>query len=155
MYVYRICKTKFAYHLLPSGIYGRWNSEGQRMIYAAGSVALACLENVVHRSGAALASGEFSIAMIHIEEEVSVEELSVVELIKSSPTWYLVGSYHLSQGIGDKWLSKQTSAVLKVPSAIIDLEYNYLFNPLHPDFSKIKVIEVNPFKFDSRLKSIP
>lgn len=124
------------------------------MLYAAGSVALACLENVVHRSGAALSSGDFSIATIHIED-VFIGEYPIAELINRSPNWYAVENYYVTQEIGNKWLESGNSAVLKVPSAIIDLEYNYLLNTDHPDFSKIKIIGVNPFKFDPRLKSSP
>ena len=51
MEIYRICLAKYASELVASGNPGRWNLRGQLVIYAAGSRALACLENVVHRSG--------------------------------------------------------------------------------------------------------
>jgi len=153
MYVYRISQTKYANSLQAPGIYGRWNSEGQRIIYTAGSVALACLENVVHRSGAALSSGKFSIAIIAIEKDVSIGEFSINKLTKLSADWYKVENYPITQQIGDRWLADQSSALLKIPSAIIEHEYNYLINPNHPHFSKIKISSVEPFKFDPRLKS--
>jgi len=41
--------------------------------------------------------------------------------------------------------------VLKVPSAVVQEEYNYLVNPNHRDFHKVKIIAVEPFTFDERL----
>lgn len=40
---------------------------------------------------------------------------------------------------GDRWIKNQESVILKVPSAIIPVENNYLINPLHPDFEKIVI----------------
>jgi RES domain-containing protein len=66
--------------------------------------------------------------------------------------WFKVIQYPITQDLGNRWIYNMQSAVLKVPSAILDREYNYLFNPLHPDFSKIKVLDTTPFYFDTRLK---
>ena len=66
--------------------------------------------------------------------------------------WFKVLHYPITQKLGNEWLLSQTSVVLKVPSAIVDREYNYLLNPLHPDFKKIKVLDITAFNFDSRLK---
>ncbi len=56
------------------------------------------------------------------------------------------------QRIGDEWLSSLRTALLRVPSVIIPEEWNVVINPLHPDFKKIKVKEVQPFMFDPRVK---
>ena len=53
--------------------------------------------------------------------------------------------------IGKKWSNNQISAVLKVPSAIIPTECNYVLNPGHPDFKKVAIKQAAPFKFDQRL----
>jgi RES domain-containing protein len=53
--------------------------------------------------------------------------------------------------IGDRWLHSGASAVMAVPSAIIDHEHNYLINPLHRDFRRIKASKPEPFRFDLRL----
>jgi RES domain-containing protein len=57
----------------------------------------------------------------------------------------------LSQQIGAAWYETRESAVLAVPSTIIRQEFNYLLNPLHPDFARIKVVSVEPYHFDARL----
>lgn len=41
--------------------------------------------------------------------------------------------------LGDEWLDSGKSIVMRVPSAIVVGEFNYLLNPLHPDFSKVRI----------------
>ena len=53
--------------------------------------------------------------------------------------------------IGQEWASKSNSAVLQVPLAVIDEEWNYLLNPQHPDFDQIVIGTIKDFQFDSRL----
>ena len=57
-----------------------------------------------------------------------------------------------TQFIGDDFVSQKNAAVLKVPSAIVPPEFNYLINPNHPDSEKIKVISTQPLQFDNRFK---
>lgn len=152
MLVYRITQTKFAGSLVFSGFAGRWNSEGEGMIYTGGSASLSCLEVLAHKSGAALTSGRFSMAVIEISDKLLIQEIKLEELQKLNTEWFKVLHYPITQKIGNHWLFERKSAVLKVPSAIVDREYNYLINPLHPDFNKIKVLDIKPFNFDSRLK---
>lgn len=152
MLVFRITQTKFASSLFAPGFAGRWNSENERMIYTAGSASLSCLEVLAHKSGAALNSGRFSMAMIELADNIIINEIKLAELQKLNNEWFKVLNYPITQQLGNKWLLDLDSAVLKVPSAIVDREYNYLLNPAHADFSKIKVLDVTPFNFDSRLK---
>ena len=53
--------------------------------------------------------------------------------------------------IGDAWIGSGNSPVLRVPSAVVRDEWNYLLNPAHPAFSKMKIGRARPFAFDSRL----
>ena len=152
MLVYRISQTKYANSLTASGIDGRWNAINQKMIYTAGSVALACLENLAHRSGTSLAARNFSIAIIEVEDSVKIEEVKIKDLVSVHPNWNSVDHYPLTQNLGNDWLNANTAAVLKVPSAIIDLEYNYLLNPNHASFIGIKIVSIERFRFDVRLK---
>jgi RES domain-containing protein len=155
MFVYRISQTKYAGSLSAPGIDARWNSLGQKVIYTAGSAALACLENLAHKSGTTLSSGNFSMSIIEIEDSIKIGEITVLELKSLNKEWFKVENYPLTQKLGDSWVSKLESAVLKVPSAIIELEFNYLLNPLHSEFSKIKIVDINKFTFDPRLKTNP
>jgi len=155
MFVYRISQIKYANSLSPPGIASRWNSTGKRIAYTGGNLALSCLEMLVHKSGASLASGDFSVSIIRIDDSLMINEITSEELLQRHKQWHQLINYPVTQEIGDKWLREGKSAILKVPSAIIDLEYNYLINPDHPDFSKVKIANVSKFTFDPRLKANP
>ncbi|RYE06897.1 MAG: RES domain-containing protein, partial [Sphingobacteriaceae bacterium] len=150
MLIYRISQTKYASSLTASCVDGRWNLFGQKVIYTAGSVALACLENLAHRSGTSLAAGNFSLSVIEVEDGLKIEEVKTKDLISANPKWQSLENYPLTQKLGNDWLDRNTAAISKVPSAIIDLEFNYLLNPNHPDFTKVKVVFFNKFTFDPR-----
>lgn len=153
MLVYRITQTRYAYSLTASGVYGRWNSAGQQMLYTGGSAALSCLEVAVHKAGASLTSGDFSLSTIAIPEGILIEEILLADLVKEEKNWTDVIHYPMTQRLGDDWLNSASSAILKVPSAIIQNEFNYLLNVNHPDFQEIKIVTVNKFSFDVRLKT--
>jgi RES domain-containing protein len=118
------------------------------MIYAAASVSLACLENVVHRSSEGL-SGLFKILVIEIPGDLSLDEIRTSDLPEN---WADYTNVNISRHLGDKWLTGKTTVALQVPSAIVPQESNYLINPDHDDFSKISIIEILDFNFDKRIK---
>jgi RES domain-containing protein len=131
-----------------SGNPGRWNLRGQLVIYAAGSRALACLENVVHRSGEGRSS-LFKVIRIDIPDELVIEELTLSQM---PDDWQLPRHYARCQPLGAAWYQRQTAAVLRVPSSIISHEHNYVLNTRHPDFAKIRIAGWEDFAFDSRIK---
>jgi len=118
------------------------------MIYSAGSVSLACLENVVHRSSEGL-SGLFKILVIEIPDDLSFAEIRISDLPEN---WADFTNVKITRLSGDNWLKNKTSVALQVPSAIVPQESNYLINPDHDDFSKIRIIETQDFNFDKRIK---
>lgn len=148
MLVFRISLAKYANSLLASGRAARWNSNDVKVIYTSNSRALACLENVVHRSKLGL-STNFSVMEIDIPNSIVITEVSLSNLTKY---WDQFEQMHLMQKIGDQWIDECKTAVLKVPSSIIHDEFNYLLNPNHLDFKKIKLVTVKPFLFDDRIK---
>lgn len=149
MLVYRITKAVYADRLLASGGAARWNSRGQFVIYTAGTRALACLENIVHRSSEGLMD-VFRVMVIDIPDELRIDTIQPDRL---PDNWAEYWQYTICQQIGGEWLENRPSAVLRVPSAIIANEWNYLINPAHPDFSRVKLVRTEPFTFDPRLKS--
>ena len=148
MLVFRITLTKYANNLFASARAARWNSNEVKVIYTANSRALACLENVVHRSKLGLSS-HFSIMEIEIPNSIAVTEVNLKSLPKN---WDQFEQMHLMQKIGDQWIEDCKTVVLKVPSSIIHDEFNYLLNPNHLDFDKINLVTVRPFFFDDRIK---
>jgi RES domain-containing protein len=65
--------------------------------------------------------------------------------------WRAFPSPAALQTIGDEWVARSDSLVLKVPSVAIDEEHNYLINTEHSDFPRISVGAPEPFEFDRRL----
>lgn len=148
MEVYRITLARFAADIKASGRAARWNSNDVQLIYTASSRSLACLENVVHRNQLGL-STLFKTMVIEIPDDIKLKTINRNQL---SGDWKNFGKTYLTQKIGDRWAAKMETALLKVPSSIIDVEYNYLINPLHPDFKRIKLLRTEPFVFDERIK---
>jgi RES domain-containing protein len=147
MLVYRIALTRFA-TLSASGIEGRWNSSGIKVLYTASSRALACLENVVHRSGEGL-NERFSTMIIDVPSTERIEKVTIKDLPEN---WQQFSMEHICRQIGDDWFYRQESLLLQVPSIIIPEEHNYLINTQHRNFRKIKLKQTAPFLFDPRIK---
>jgi RES domain-containing protein len=56
------------------------------------------------------------------------------------------------QRLGSEWITSQESLVLKVPSAVVPYEYNFIINTEHPEFSsKVKLVRTEEYFWDSRL----
>jgi RES domain-containing protein len=151
MQVYRISLAKWTDKLNASGNQARWSKKGSYVIYTASTRALACLENVVHRAGEGLQQ-LFKVMVIDIPDDLEIEEIFLEDLEEG---WhkYDETTYEICQAIGEEWLQRKESAILKVPSSIIQKECNYLFNVQHPDFSRIKLVELEEFEFDLRIKT--
>lgn len=152
MIVYRITLEKWAYRLYASGYAARWNYNNQRVIYTASSRSLACLENMVHRNGRGL-NANFRTMIIDIPDDLDIQ---VIEQDSLSEGWNDVSeqSYDTCREIGAGWVAEAKRPVMKVPSAIISNEYNYLVNMHHPLSDEVKILGVEPFIFDPRLKKL-
>ncbi len=123
---------------------GRWNSVGVRMVYVSDTKSLAALETLVHL--------KLPVASKFVAIPLQFDD-ALVELFppKNLPAgWDAEPPSHASQQIGDAWAKNSRSALLALPSVITG-ETNYLINPAHPDFSKIKIGKPVPFTFDPRL----
>lgn len=91
--------------------------------------------------------------MVLIEAEFPDDiTLSVVDPSTLHAGWDAAVAPAPTKLLGTRWVRKNETAVLVVPSAVIPNERNYLLNPKHPDFSRIKFRDPVPFVFDPRLK---
>ncbi|VTU20647.1 hypothetical protein H6CHR_01428 [Variovorax sp. PBL-H6] len=128
---------------------GRWNRAGSPVLYAASSVALACLETVVHLNLSGFPLNRF-LVRIDVPDEVWVgrQALSPGTLPVG---WSAIPEGRVSVEAGDTWLSGAASALLLVPSVIVPEESNILVNPRHPDAGKLTATKLRPWLFDQRL----
>ncbi len=126
---------------------GRWNSRGVLMIYTSGSESLAVLETLVHLNP--------PMAFRYVKFDIKFNTASVRTLATASlpANWRQEPPSASTQSLGDVWVKSAATAILAVPSIIVPGETNYLLNPAHPDFSKIKIGKSEEFVFDPRLLS--
>jgi RES domain-containing protein len=150
MLVYRLTSSQYANDLSGYGasIKGaRWNSAGQFMLYTAENRSLAMAEVLVHFSASTMPD-DFQMVTIEIPDDMEYIEIEVEQLPSN---WSVFPTTDSTQKIGDRFIREKNTCVLKVPSVVTNGEFNYLFNPQHDDFRKIKVVKVEPFKLDRRL----
>jgi RES domain-containing protein len=137
MEVFRVSREKYARSLNASGAAGRWNKDGQLVIYTGESRSLSVLESVVHKSIAT--SLKYEIMVLSIRDDARLF------------TQY--AAYPKLQFYGSEWYKNKQSLVLKVPSVIVPQEFNYVINTEHPDFTpeNIALVRGEDFLLDSRL----
>ncbi|PIG93267.1 RES family NAD+ phosphorylase [Gloeocapsopsis sp. IPPAS B-1203] len=147
MQVWRICKTKHQDSAFSGtgGLYapGRWTPQGFLVVYTA-DLALASLEVFVHTE-----SDRIPLVAIRafLPEDIAIGEVDVSSLPQD---WQQPAAYLVLQNIGKRWLQERQTPVLKVPSAIIPVEFNYLLNPQHPDL-QLSLEPPLQFRFDQRM----
>lgn len=124
---------------------GRWNSEGTRVVYTAGTLSLALLEMIVHLE-IKKALHYFKAIPISFAKEMAGQ----CDTKTLPPTWSGLPVGFATKALGDDWARQQSTAVLSVPSAVVPNEINYLLNPLHPDFSSIVIQEPIQLPIDPR-----
>lgn len=128
---------------------GRWNKKGTSVVYASESIALACLETLVHINFDDLPLNRY-LVQIDIPTEVWAAAKKVTP--KTAGTgWDALPAGMVSINYGDAWCCSNASAVLLVPSVVISHEFNVLINPLHQDARLIRAKKVEAFHYDSRL----
>ena len=150
MQLYRIARDKYADKLSASGASGRWNVEQQYVIYTGWSRSLAALELTVHRSGI---HPDFSYRMMVLSLSDARRLYTTLEEDDLPKGWRNEKMYPALQQLGSEWYAGGRSLVLKVPSAIIPQEYNYIIHTRHPDFTSknVMLLRLEDFFWDGRL----
>ena len=149
MIVYRLSKVRYANDLSGKGAElagGRWNSKGLAMLYTSSSRALCTAEIAVHTPLGVMPTN-YMITEIEIPNE-SILEISVSDLPTNWKEFPHTGS---TKGIGDVFLKNAEFLVLKVPSAVVSGDFNYLINTFHSEFHNVKIVKQESFDFDRRL----
>lgn len=150
MKVFRLCKAKYNGDLSGKGAElfgGRWNNKGVALLYTSDSVSLCNLEVLVHSEKGEMPRN-YVLHTLEIPEEIQVLGLPTESL---PADWRTFPHSEAARRIGDQFVKEGKYAVLKVPSAVVPNDFNYLLNPAHPDFSKIKITETVAYEFDARL----
>ena len=148
MIVYHLGSTKFARQLTGEGAKlhgGRWNNIGQPCLYTSESKSLCVLEYAANVSLDEM-NPNLSFTFYEIPDDgwrfFTAKELPAGWTDRPSPA--------AVRNWGTEQLQKHLA--LKLPSVIVPSEFNYLLNPLHPEFKNVRIIDVEPFTFDRRIK---
>lgn len=126
---------------------GRWNATGEQVIYTAPTLALAVLETAAHLDDSGLPLSRFVVQLtVPIAVWKARQELKVSGI---DPAWCAIPSGKASVDIGSTWYRSATSALLLVPSVIVQEECVVLINATHPDAKGIKAQTIRLFAFNS------
>ena len=117
------------------------------MVYVAGSQSLAALEMLVHTEDA-----NDLVTLKFVAIPIEIDEVLIAETGKLPKNWAIYPAPPGTVKLGDEWIRSGRSCALRVPSAVIRTECNYLLNPAHADFRKLQIGRPIPFHFDSRLR---
>jgi RES domain-containing protein len=150
MLVFRIAKKDVVKDLSGTGAKlfgGRWNHRGTAVIYTSETRALATVEFLVHVSLSNAPRG-LMIATIEIPESIAPEDAPRASLSRG---WRDYPPPREVADLGTRWAKAGKSLLLRVPSAVVEQEYNILINPLHSDMERVVLKGVEAFEFDKRL----
>ena len=150
MIVFRLAKSEFCSDLSGKGAEkagGRWNSKGIAVVYTSVSRALCITEIAVHTPLGNIPD-DYNLVSIELPAKATIFKLEESKLPKD---WKSFPHPNSTQLLGDKFISEMNYLILQVPSVIVQGEYNYLLNPKHKDFKKVKIIKIEKFVFDQRL----
>lgn len=150
MKVYRVGATKFAGDLSGEGANlfgGRWNHKTIPCIYTSQSRALAVLEYTVN-----INIDEIPRALSITTFEIPESEISLVSEDKLPGNWKQTPAPSSTKDFGTALLKSLNFPVYKIPSCVMNEEFNFLLNPLHPQHKLFKVLEIKDFIYDVRIK---
>ncbi|OLE82416.1 MAG: hypothetical protein AUF76_09505 [Acidobacteria bacterium 13_1_20CM_2_65_9] len=148
--VYRILRKRYAKTPFDGeGAYrygGRWSSPGIRLAYASEHLSLAMIEYFVHLDRDD-PPPDLVMAAADVPDDVSRVSIGPGSLLA---TWRQTPAPAVLAVIGDRFARRRRAAILVVPSALAPDESNWLLNPAHPDFTRIRTHPPEPFAYDTR-----
>ncbi len=124
---------------------GRWNSRGVAIVYTSSTRALAALESLVHLNPPVL------FTYVAVAAEFDQKLVEIIRPDRLPIDWQVEPPSSSTKAIGDDWVRRASAAVLAVPSVLVPEELNYLLNPRHPAFNRMRIGKAERFAFDSRL----
>lgn len=126
---------------------GRWHTQGSRIAYCAPNPATALVEILVHIE---IDAGDLPDPLQYLEidapDTISTKSIDVGALGRH---WQK--DQMATRRAGDEWLRAGSTALLRVPSAIVPATWNVIVNPRHPESAKVQVVRVHIHGIDPRL----
>lgn len=129
---------------------GLWNRKGIPLTYASQSIALACLETMVHLSG--MSSLPLNRYLIKVEATDEAWNARTSFDATTNVGWDALPAGLVSIDWGTEWATSVSSLIAVVPSVIVPEECNVLLNPAHPDVSSLRATKVRKWTYDNRVR---
>lgn len=151
MELYRITQGKFADDLSGNGsrlFGGRWNSEGVFALYTSSSRSMALLETLAHTPAKMLDANNYQLITLSVPDGLDVGE---IRLSSIPDGWDDPDTPLFTKRIGDRFLNEKKTLILAVPCVLVPEELNYILNPMHKDFRKVKIVHKRRIYFDKRI----
>jgi RES domain-containing protein len=128
---------------------GRWNRKGTPLLYTSSSIALACLETIVHLAGGVpLPLNRYLVQLVIPPDawrrRVKFDRPAHVGWDASPPGL-------VSMDWGAQWARSAKSLLAEVPSIVVPEECNVLINPAHASAARLEVRKVRQWRYDVRL----
>ncbi len=124
---------------------GRWNPKGVSLVYCAESRALAMLEMLVQDEPL---RARYVVIPATLPDGMAIERVDNTRLPSD---WRSLRRVEHLRTIGATWAASRRTMVLAVPSAVLPEETNYLLNPLHPEFKRLRIGKPSTLVTDVRL----
>lgn len=150
MIVYRLASKKYSEDLSGFGAEitgGRWNYRGTKLLYTADSRAL-CLAEIAVHTPIGVMPKDYYLVTIEIPDLSNLRQIEFETLPKD---WRRFPYSKTTQELGEDFINANEHLHIKVPSAVVQGDFNILINPLHSDFDKVKIVKTEKFNFDERL----
>lgn len=148
--LWRLCRSTYADEAFSGqGAFrlgGRWSPRNLAVVYCADSRSLAAMEILVHHIGTEVFRESL---WVQIAADVPTDAIEIPARVPTE--WRDPPPVASVQAFGAAWIREQRSAALRVPSSVVLGEFNYLLNPAHADFAKVRVGKPERFNFDARL----
>jgi|ERR1035438_7654452 RES domain-containing protein len=124
---------------------GRWHRAGNPVVYLAESPAGALLETCVRTSNNDIPP---SFTLLRVSgPDIPFDEIVAASLQADWPQ-----RAEITRDLGSAWLMRGSSALLRVPSALVPETANFLLNPQHADAALFSIEMSIPYPYDERLK---
>ncbi len=149
MILWRLADPRYARDLAGTGnriVGGRWNSQGRGVVYCSENLSLCVLENLVHLPPSLRGQLPPRVA---VRIEVPDQEVTEVVKLPSALRGSKLDKWCVKTG--DQWLQNGSRLILRVPSIVVEQDYNVILNANHAGMSGVKILETRSFKFDGRL----
>lgn len=148
--VWRICRREYKESAFTGEgakhFGGRFNSEGVAAVYTSGSFSLSLLEILVQTN-----DRSYLRHCVIFSADIPASLIDIPNRTDFPDGWDQIPYGQVSQHFGDNWLTSNTNPVLRIPSVVVPIEFNYVLNPNHPDFERIHVSESGETEIDPRL----